>query len=104
MIFFVAPEDDSSEMREFMEIQGHLYADRIRPLTYEEITIRRELPLGTYIFAAIVTKTAFSSPRKGCRDRFLLSGSGHERRPTGNPEEKPKVFSSIESESERSSR
>lgn len=53
MIFFVAPEDDSFEMREFLEIRGHPYADRIRPLTYEEITIRRELPLGTYIFAAI---------------------------------------------------
>ena len=53
MIFFVAPAEGLFGMREFLEIQGHPFVDHIRLLTYEEIAIRRQLPLGTYIFAAI---------------------------------------------------
>lgn len=52
MIFFVAPAEDSFEMSEFLQIRGRPFADYIKPLSYEEITFRRELPIGTYIFAA----------------------------------------------------
>jgi hypothetical protein len=53
VIFVVSPEDDSFEIREFLQVQGHPFVDRIRPLTYEEIMARKELPLGSYIFTAI---------------------------------------------------
>ena len=53
MIFFVAPEQETWCMEAYLGQEGHEMTGRIRIITFEEIAARQEIPLGTYIFAAI---------------------------------------------------
>jgi hypothetical protein len=53
VIVFVAPADETWEMEEYLAQHGGRLSERMRILTYDEIAARRQLPLGTYIFAAL---------------------------------------------------
>jgi hypothetical protein len=53
VIFFVAPADETWEMEEYLQQYGGTLCSRLRILTYDDIVIQREVPLGSYIFAAI---------------------------------------------------
>jgi len=53
MIVFVTPAADRWGIDEYLQQHGGSLAERMVILTYEEIVARRELPLGTYVFAGI---------------------------------------------------
>jgi hypothetical protein len=53
VIFFVAPTDETWTMEAYLQQDGRPLSGRIRILTYDAIAAQRELPLGTYVFAAL---------------------------------------------------
>jgi hypothetical protein len=53
MIVVVAPTQETWEIEEYLAQHGSPLQSRLSILTYDEIAVRQELPLGTYVFVAI---------------------------------------------------